>query len=236
MCTVTYVPNHEGFFLSSNRDEKNSRAKAFQPCLYQSDAFKIIYPKDPDGQGSWIAVNDNGTAAVLLNGAFIKHQSQPVYRRSRGLVFLDIITAPKSVSCFSHLDLTDIEPFTIIIANLDLLTECRWDGVQKFIRQLDYKKPYIWSSATLYGVSSVEKRAGWFKDWLQEPGEPDETKVFNFHRSGGDGNLYDGLVINRREEMKTVSITSIVLTNKIMRMNYSDLKTGEKYELQETIH
>ncbi|MGL1516781.1 NRDE family protein, partial [Vibrio parahaemolyticus] len=48
------------------------------------------FPKDPDGGGTWIALKENGDVAILLNGAFENHIPAYPYRRSRGLIFLDI--------------------------------------------------------------------------------------------------------------------------------------------------
>ena len=91
MCTVTYIPTNDKYFISANRDERNSRSNAIAPIVYLINQRKIIFPRDGDAGGSWIALHENRNAAVLLNGAFEKHIAMPPYRESRGKVFLKII-------------------------------------------------------------------------------------------------------------------------------------------------
>src|SRR5436309_3961687 len=115
MCTVTYIPVGEKKYITSNRDEKPFRKKALPPQPYLHEEISLIYPKDGDAGGSWIALNENGNVAVLLNGGFEKHISEPPYKKSRGLVFLDILKHTSPVTYFFGVDLFKIEPFTVII-------------------------------------------------------------------------------------------------------------------------
>jgi hypothetical protein len=236
MCTVSYIPASDGFYLCSNRDEKKSRSAAFLPSSHHWNTSRIIYPKDPDGQGSWIAAKSDGTAAVLLNGAFTKHISKPPYRKSRGLILMEVIQSEKPEDYFEQMELQDIEPFTIIIISTGKLHEYRWDGKQKYCLSLDTRKAHFWCSATLYDEASAQKRKSWFDSWLGKTPQADQEGILNFHLNGGDGNSFDGLVINRKEEMKTVSITCLAVIGTSVRMKYSDLKTGRHYEIQETVH
>src|SRR5437773_862042 len=93
MCTVTFIPQGDTAFITHNRDEKSSRAKAIAPKQYIINGYALLFPRDSAAGGTWIAVNESGAAAVLLNGGFVKHPYRPPYRKSRGLVFLDIIAA-----------------------------------------------------------------------------------------------------------------------------------------------
>ena len=128
MCTVTYIPNKEGFHLTSNRDEHISRGQAIAPREYRGGKNTLLYPKDADKNGSWIAAKSNGDMVVLLNGAFVKHPRQAAYRRSRGLVLMDIINAEYPDQFYNTLNLYGIEPFTIVLYAAGKLYECRWDG------------------------------------------------------------------------------------------------------------
>ena len=67
MCTVSYLPVKDRVFITSNRDEKKLRGRAVAPAKYAVDCIGLIYPKDRDAGGTWIALRDNGIAAVLLN-------------------------------------------------------------------------------------------------------------------------------------------------------------------------
>src|SRR5688572_4604888 len=92
MCTVTFIPGSQGILLTSNRDEKIERATAVYPASYVFPPGNIMFPKDADAGGTWMAVHENGNAIVLLNGGIIKHIPTPPYRKSRGLIVLDLIS------------------------------------------------------------------------------------------------------------------------------------------------
>ena len=100
MCTVTYLPLAQGYFLTSNRDEKSIRKKALQPSKFETGSGILLFPKDADANGTWIAAHDRGESVVLLNGAFESHVSNPPYERSRGLVLLDLFESSSVVRGF----------------------------------------------------------------------------------------------------------------------------------------
>jgi len=231
MCTVTYIPGGEKKFITSNRDEKTFRKKALPPQPRLHDEICLIYPKDGDAGGSWIAVNENGNVAVLLNGGFEKHISEPPYRKSRGLVFLDIIKHSSPVKYFLGVDLFKIEPFTIIAFQQDKLFECRWTGIKKFCKELDLLMPHIWSSVTLYEGNVRKKREQWFEQWLHKKPFPEQKDILLFHQFAGDGDKDTDLVMKRGELYHTVSITSIELKNESRKICYYDLNSGKMYSL-----
>src|SRR5689334_3022145 len=115
MCTVTYIPNKENIFLTSNRDEKNWRTDALAPSVYNFESGKIIFPEDGDAGGSWIAAHENGNIVILLNGGFKAHLPTPPYRKSRGIILLDIISYSSPLDYWTGADFDNIEPFTAII-------------------------------------------------------------------------------------------------------------------------
>jgi hypothetical protein len=224
MCTVTYIPSRHGCFLTSSRDENTMRPNALTPDVYNCNGASLVYPKDTKASGSWIAFTQSGNAGVLLNGAFAKHISKPPYRKSRGLVFLDIISSPQPEFCFLGTNLQDIEPFTLVLFISSFLFEARWDGEKKYFAQVDEKAPHIWSSATLYSPEIISKRKKWFEQWLTETDSPTATSIFNFHRFAGDGDISSSILMNRNGEMRTVSITGIDISLDAATMQHFDLK------------
>jgi|GEM_PF-19661 len=226
MCTVTFIPTTGGFYLSSNRDESRDRAIAMPPKVYSGGSSGLIYPKDPDAGGSWIALKEGGTAAVLLNGAFLKHLRRPAYRASRGLILLEIIEQQDPLAYFRQMDLEDIEPFTLILFFGGMLLDCRWDGYRRHELELNPARPYIWSSATLYDERVAKERRQWFEEWYRDKKRPGAADVIGFHRSAGNGDIRNNLIMNRDNKLFTVSVTSIVWTKENARMIYNDLRTG----------
>src|SRR5690349_5416050 len=146
MCTVTFIPLKDTIILTSNRDEKYSRKQALPPQQFEHNGGGIIYPKDADAGGTWIAMNEDGNAAVLLNGAFVKHVPMPPYNKSRGQVLLELIQTDRPARSFMRADLFNIEPFTLVIVDNQCLYECRWDGSKKYCNQLPVYRPHVWSS------------------------------------------------------------------------------------------
>ena len=230
MCTVTYIPVNDKYFISSNRDEKNNRGQAIPPAMYKLNNKTLIFPKDADAGGSWIALQESGNAAVLLNGAFEKHDPLPPYRKSRGLVLLNIISQERPIRYFHQMDLLQIEPFTLVILENNNLYECRWDGNEKYYEQLKKHQPYIWSSVTLYDKEDVKKREEWFADFLNNNPHPTQKAILEFHQFTGDGDSNNDLMMEREGIFATVSITSMLLTADRGSMEYLDLRNNNIYE------
>ena len=145
MCTVTYVPLKEGFCLTSNRDEKITREKAIPPKEYCINNKKVIFPKDPKAGGTWFSF-DEKNIIILLNGAKEKHLSKESYRKSRGLIVLDLISSNTILDTWKTLNLEDIEPFTIVFSNSIQLYQLQWDEKEKSTISLNPKEYHIWSS------------------------------------------------------------------------------------------
>jgi uncharacterized protein with NRDE domain len=232
MCTVSFIPVNNTFFITSNRDENFLRKNAIAPAVHCVNGSSLLFPKDAAAGGSWISLHENGNAAVLLNGAFKKHISQPPYRLSRGIIFLDIIAHKNPVQTFLKISLINIAPFTIIIFENNCLYQCRWDGQQKHWEQLKNNYPCIWSSATLYNTAIVKKREQWFTNWLNKNPYPTQEDILQFHQFTGGGDSNNGLVMNRDGKMLTVSVTGIELDTHHGKMQYIDLKNSNSYQHQ----
>lgn len=226
MCTVTFIRVKDTFFITSSRDEKVLRSRALPPKMYRVNNMGLLFPKDGDAGGTWIALNENSNAAVLLNGAFFYHQSNPPYRRSRGLVLIDIIGTSTPVNGFLQMNLEAVEPFTLILLQDFKLYECRWDGEQKFSKPLVTSENYIWSSATLYDEATQKKRNEWFERWLAKNDKPSLENIFHFHQFAGDGDTQNDIRMNRGGHLFTVSIAAIQITRDSASMHYLDLLEG----------
>lgn len=229
MCTVTFIPSQHKIYLTSNRDEKNRRSSASAPSVIQGNSGKILFPRDGDAGGTWIAAHENGNAIVFLNGGFVAHTPNPPYRKSRGLVLLELIDHPEPFSAFLSMDFDNIEPFTAVVWNEPRLFECRWDGEQKHVLQLDESEPHIWSSVTLYDPSVIAKRSKWFQDWLSNRKSPSQSDILHFHQFTGDGDCHNDLKMDRGQVF-TVSVTSMSVSKDYAQMRYLDLKNDKSFE------
>jgi Transport and Golgi organisation 2 len=234
MCTVTYVPSPSGYFLTSNRDEKNTRAKALAPATHIINDVALIFPKDGDKGGTWITLKENGDSLCLLNGAFENFTDTGSYKISRGTIVLQIAVANDLIETFSDIDLLESAPFTLIIVFNKKLYECRWDGEKKYCKPLDNSIAHIWSSATLYNAAQQNKRQYWFEQWQINNPTPSQKDLFNFHKNTGDGNMEDDLIMNRNNNYFTVSITGIAVNNDACQMQYEDIINHERNNINFT--
>jgi uncharacterized protein with NRDE domain len=227
MCTVSFVCSNNKIIITSNRDEQVLRP-AIEPKNYLINNRNIFFPKDPKAGGTWFAVNDNATVLVLLNGASEKHKWQPPYRKSRGLIVLDIISSESAIGFWKDINLEEIEPFTLVLFQNHKLYQLRWNGLEKETVLLDTNKNYVWSSSTLYPKDIREKRSEWFYQFLETKPEISEKEMFNFHRYTENENSENGLIINRNDNLKTLSITQTILEyNKVSLMHYDLLNHKE---------
>ncbi len=229
MCTVSFISHKNKYYIVSNRDEHGSRKQALPPTVYTIHQKKIVFPKDADAGGSWIGMCENGNVCVLLNGAFHKHIPEPPYALSRGIIFLSIISSQNPLDAFSELDLLRIEPFTIVLLENGKLFECRWDGIDKHQKQLNTHHAYIWSSVTLYDPAMILQREQWFESFLQKITSPTLHDILNFHTFAGEGNCHTDLLMNRNDQMLTVSITGMEISPDFGIMEYHDLKTNQYF-------
>lgn len=115
MCTVSWLSYEDGYHVFFNRDEQKTRAQAKSPDVFNLSGTKAIMPIDPQGEGTWLAVNEAGVCYALLNyyqGRFPKGKL-----KSRGRLI-------KSLAQFTHLntvksyleqqDLNKYPPFSLL--------------------------------------------------------------------------------------------------------------------------
>lgn len=233
MCTVTFLPSdNQSFVLTSNRDEQGSRPAAFLPNFIKINDLEILCPIDAKAKGTWIATAPHRTVC-LLNGAYFPHIPKQQYRQSRGQVVLDSFLFDSSDAFLENYNLTDIEPFTLVMVNHNplSLTELIWDGKEKNISKKDISKPAIWSSVTLYSPEIVAQRKIWFEDFLRNTDTNSGEHIVDFHRFGGDGNKENDVLMNRNGKFLTVSITSIAVDKISQKMRYFDLVNQQEKTL-----
>jgi uncharacterized protein with NRDE domain len=229
MCTVSFVPVNDTIIITSNRDEKIIRPSAIPPKEYTINGKNVIFPKDPKAGGTWFVVDANGTVLVLLNGADEKHKVALPYRKSRGLIVLDLIGKASPKDFWGEIDLENIEPFTLVLLQNNELFQLRWNGNQKETTPLDRHQNHIWSSSTLYPASIREKRRDWFYRFLDTNAQISATKMLRFHRYTQERNQENGLVINRNDALKTLSITQSVIEKNKVTILHCDLIVQKDY-------
>lgn len=229
MCTVSFINNKGVAIITSNRDEKVIRPGAVVPRNYVHNGKNIMYPKDSKAGGTWFAMDENGTVLVLLNGGITKHNPAPPYRKSRGLIVLDIIANDSPKDFWKQIDLNNIEPFTLILYQEKVLYELIWDGFNKRKTKLDETQNHIWSSVTLYPEEIRKERSNWFFDFIKDKNEISALQMLDFHKNTHSDDAQNGLIINRENMMKTLSVTQVVIEQNKGAMKYYDLIKTEDF-------
>jgi hypothetical protein len=222
MCTVTYFPLKNNFIFTSNRDE--SPLRAVNQIEYENGFY---FPRDPKASGTWFVLEKDMRLRCLLNGAFVRHQHEPPYKLSRGILVLESMQYPTLKNFAKRYDFNGIEPFTLIEVQFDHglnLSELRWDGKELFYMDLDPKTPRIWSSAPLYSPDTQLIRKTWFEEFIQEKDFSPES-IFAFHTSkkGPDDTI--NFMMHRAPGPSTISTTQYV--HESQTLSHINHLTGE---------
>ena len=102
MCTVSFIPKSQGFYIGMNRDESIRRVTANSPEISYRDGHALLYPTEPSG-GTWIGVNDTGICLALINWhAVSSHPERPIV--SRGTVVKTLIMSQFSDQLFPTIE------------------------------------------------------------------------------------------------------------------------------------
>jgi hypothetical protein len=230
MCTVTFIPKAGKTYITSNRDENPGRQSSGLISQHSPDSNTIHFPLDEASGGSWIALSETGRTVCLLNGAYEPFIPKPPYRLSRGQVVLAAVKADDTNTFLLKTELTDIAPFTLLIYENSMLMQMVWDGEQKHIATLPFDEPRIWSSVTLYSPKIREWRKNLFEKWMSETKVIDRESIIAFHRMAND-NPENDFVMNRNDIVKTLSVTSIVVTEKAGSILHLDIEEETREEI-----
>ncbi len=224
MCTLTYIPLKDYRLICSNRDELAERSQ----CELIKTNSGLIYPKEPLKGGSWIC-SDKKRVLVLLNGAFKKHQPDSKYTKSRGLLLLELSETENPIQLLESMDLTNVEPFTLVLIETNTINEARWTGVELFCKSINPKEAHIWSSCSLYTEDAIKMRANLFKNYLESKELTKESQWF-FHTQKSD-DLENGIVMKRDLGPQTISTTQILFGDDLKEFKYFDHIKDELIQL-----
>lgn len=206
MCTVTFTPTVSGNVIVANRDEDPQRSASGLSLYPTSQGNNFHIAREPKYGGTNMAIGVNGSTYVLLNGAFVPHEFGKTYRMSRGLLMLESLEAANLKSFSKDFNFQCIEPFTLL-RMASKIEEIRWDGDHLHYFEKDTSLPWIWASAQLYNKEALDNRQLWYKALLQQ--NPTKEALLNFHLKGGDGDPHNDMVMNRKNMVRTVSVTMV---------------------------
>jgi len=230
MRTVTYIPSKNDIFITSIRKEKIGHTAALPPERYSFSSGSIIFPKETDTGGSWIACHANGNAVAFLNETVTADTSGASYRKSRGLILLDLADHTTPFNCFLAINLNRIAPFTAVILDSFHLFECSWDGRSKSFNELDAQAPHIWSSV-LYANDTASIRKTQFEESVAAIKTFSSKTVLDLHQAL-DNRESTELQTGAAEGLLTTSITLITIGPQLAKMQYLDVISGRIFDTE----
>jgi transport and Golgi organization protein 2 len=221
MCTVSFIPNVNGFYLGMNRDESRLRPIGLQPEVRRTTYGVSIYPTEPSG-GTWIGINDSGLCLALIN--WHKAPTRPVPRIvSRGIVVKELIQLPTNgalAGLLRDLPIEAMPPFRLIAVSLreSLIREFRWDQ-NRVITISHYWMAKHWFSSGLDEQQAEVTRATVCRQKWNEPHAGELAWLRRLHQShlperGGFS------ICMHREDACTVSYTEVVFRDASGTMRY----------------
>ncbi len=219
MCLVSFVPLANSVVITSSRDEDTERKKPSLVHHYIRHEKQLNFPQDVKG-GTWVGYDNFNNFLVILNGARTKHQRILPYRKSRGLIVLELLDAKDIPMAWKAVDLENIEPFTLLhYSSEGNLWEWIWDGQNKLTTQLDAKFAHCWLSSTLYTPEEWAAMKIKFQTLLPNLITPETIRKFhleNRYETKPDGVIYPSV--------KTVSNTTVHFKEEAVFMDYLDLR------------
>lgn len=212
MCIVSFYKEEDQILLTHSRDESIYRTTSTNIEKREWYGKTYYSPVDHEKNGSWIFYSEQYLACILNGGKIKPKELKPSYRRSRGLVLLDILKYNEVEEFIENEDLTGIAPFTILIHdrknNKTFLLF--WDEIQLDINDLSDETFIFRCSSTLYSFEKMKELENIFPKFnLSSP-----EIIFKLHEQikmkPGDVAL----------EKATTSITQIFANSSSINMKY----------------
>jgi len=223
MCTVTYIPKEDGgFILTQNRDEDVKRSISTPPIQLKINGAKHLFPVDPQGQGTWIGISEEGRVSSLLNGGSEPHNRKQIYRHSRGKVIMDYFSYPSFMTFYDHYNFKDLEPFTLLVFEEGQMYELIVNELSQKFNKLNPKNPYIYSSSSLYSKLRIEERRLNFLEWYYAQKQISQQDILSFHSKLHFEDELDKSLIKGEHILNTVSTTSINMSGNMAEVLYLD--------------
>jgi hypothetical protein len=186
MCTLTW--RHEGtrYEVHFNRDERRTRAEASAPRPDVRGGVPFVAPIDPEGGGTWLAVNSAGLTLALLND--YRTPREPLARpTSRGLLVLELVDSLDVDEVRRRVEARDLErfqPFALYaFAPGSGVRAFAWDGAALASSEAaDGDRPVSSSSRDQAGAA-LQRKQLFERELARSPAGVTSDLLARFHRS-----------------------------------------------------
>jgi hypothetical protein len=211
MCTLTVIPEENGYALAMNRDERIARGPSIPPEPLRFEEGQAVYPRDIEG-GTWVAANDRGVALALLNwNDACSPAVQPPKVKSRGLVIPLLIRCSLSgevQAAFAQADFSGLLPFRLIgvFPSEHQIWEWRWDMRSRTSLAYSWTRRH-WFSSSLSDERAATQRGTVCRDAWSEENAGSVSWLRKLHASHVHGPL--ALCVHR-DGVQTLSYTEFL--------------------------
>lgn len=212
MCIVSiFSSGKNDFILTHNRDESHFRPTSNEIFTETINDKEYTAPKDLVSGGTWIFYSEEYVCCIL-NGEYKIHSHQPPYRKSRGLVLIDLLNYHSIDEFVEKVDLEGIEPFTMIMLNRKINEKkiLVWDEKTKHLEDHSNENLIIRSSSPLYTIDEKLSHIEKFKKLRNQ----DSDEIFKLHKE------LMMLPNDKFETVQTTSITQINVKNQQIKLKY----------------
>lgn len=225
MCTVTIVGlAGGGFRLADNRDERDGRPAARPPRLLAFGARRAILPIDPQGGGTWVAVNEAGLALAILN---VNPGSGPASagRISRGRIIpllLHSAGVGEAAAEAAGIHPPSHAPFRLVFTDGREVAEAVSDGARLRLDRGPLPAiPVLFTSSSLGDGMVQEPRRALFEELFARGGDPIAIQdAFHAHAWPDRPEVS---VLMRRPGARTVSRTVITVGDGGAMLTYAPI-------------
>ena len=212
-----------GVWLVSSRDELHERMPSHPPRVHHLDKRQAIFPVDPEGGGTWVGVNDLGTAVSLLNH-YPEYIPEPTTKQSRGDLVVRLLAADdvsEALTSLADEDLTAYGSCKLVTVNAAaMLMTLTWDGQSAKLEQHDL--PQVWASSSTHNRAANDHRRTLLQ--RQKPYTFERLRLFHSDQSHTDGALN---VLMHSPEARTVSITAVHIAPERVTLHYLPLTASQ---------
>ncbi len=178
MCSVGWslaqgqgLGRYDGYELFFNRDEQWSRPLSRDPGLVAGQVVPFLCAEDPQGGGTWLAVNSSGITVAVLNSyqGRLPKTKEELLSRGRLPLFAGLgRTAREIASLLALLDWSDYAPcHVLILAPGEKARIWLWDG-EKLECDMEMTRQFFTTSSVDTAAICAEREAR-FDGMLDSP-------------------------------------------------------------------
>jgi len=222
MCTLSFLPNKDGYLVAMNRDEMKTRATALAPSAHHANSLSFLFPQEPSG-GTWIAANSRGNLLALMNANAPDNGALPSKLISRGEIIPALLhehtpqPMEQALNALLQPGLYPFRLFAIFPATREIF-QWTWNGARLTSRPHEWIRNHWFSSSRSDSRAETERGRACEMSW-----HPDTPDALAWLRSLHSSHIPDAGAFSlcvHREDAATVSYTEVESSDRELRMSY----------------